>query len=150
MSEDASEYRPKCSSDEACAACPSVLGAEHHNRFFSGVGIGRNVPLEEIGTCLFHLDIADQRGDHRFVDSPAPLFLDDLCREFREYHWWSNYRVPVAEHERMHARVSESESDRILIGRRWFTASDIDRISGCAERRNELAKRLVEVFRHRH
>src|SRR5262249_37687341 len=129
---------------------PFVFRSQDQDWLFGGIGIRGDLPLEQVGTGLFHLDVTDQRGYHRLVYSLAALFLDHLCGEFREDHRWRDYGVPVTKHQRVHAGVRESESDGILIGRGRLTASDVDRISCRAEGRNELAKRLVKVRRHLH
>src|SRR5882724_11053864 len=50
----------------------------------------------------------------------------------------------------MDARILQTQAHGVLIGARRFTAGDVHRVPGGAERRNEFAKRGVEVGGHRH
>ncbi len=75
----------------------------------------------------------------------AAHLLDHLDHDLREHHRRRDDRVPVAEDQRVDARILEAEADRVLVGLRRLAAGDVDRVAGGAERRDELAERRVEV-----
>ena len=106
--------------------------------------------VEQILGGLLDLDVAGERGDDRLVDALRLHLVDDLDHELREHHRRRDDRVPVAEDQRVDARILEAEADRVLVGLRRLAAGDVDRIAGGAERRDELAERRVEIGRHRH
>src|SRR5205823_2982028 len=55
----------KPDSEQARAARPLVLGAEHLDRQLGRIGIGRDAVLVEIFGGLLDLDVAGERGDDR-------------------------------------------------------------------------------------
>ncbi len=77
-------------------------------------------------------------------------YLGFQNKDWRKYHRWRNDRVPIAEDERMYARVLETQAHGILVCSRRLAAGDVDGISGGAKRRDEFAEGCVEVGRHRH
>ena len=50
----------------------------------------------------------------------------------------------------MNTRVFQPQTHRVLVCRRRLPAGDVDRVAGRAKRRDELAKRSVQIRRHAH
>src|SRR5581483_8771464 len=71
--------------------------------------------------------------------------LDDFGAELGEHHRRRDDRVPVAEDERMDARLVESITNGVGISRRRLAAGDVHGISRGAEGRDELAKGGVDI-----
>src|SRR6266576_2383343 len=133
-----------------CPARPFVLRAEHRNRQLRGVRISHNSSLVEILARLFHLYVADERRDDRFIYSFVARFLDNFGAKFGEDHRRRDDRVPVAENQRMDARLAERVTNRVRISRRRLAAGAVHRIPRRAEGWDEFAKRSVHVRRHLH
>jgi len=77
---------------------------------------------------------AGERGDHGLHEALGAHFFQPTCAMSRaKHHGWSDDGVPVAEDERVDARILETEAYGVLIGGRRLTPGDIDRIAGRAE-----------------
>src|SRR5438874_979148 len=84
-----------------------------------------------------HLYVADQRRDDWFIYSFVARFLNNFGAKFGEDHRRRDDRVPVAENQRMDARLAERVANRVRIGRRWLATGDIDGIASGAKGRDE-------------
>src|SRR5678810_766618 len=63
--------RPSRPSDQTGAACPLVLGAEHHHRRLGRVRIRGDAVIEQELRGFFDLDVAGERSDHRLMYAPV-------------------------------------------------------------------------------
>src|SRR5262249_12395146 len=106
--------------------------------------------VEQVGARLFDFDVTHQRCHYRLVDTLGAEFFDHLSSKLREHHRRRDYRMPIAEYQRMNARILESQRDCIAVGGRRFATCDIDRISRRAKSWNEFSEGRVEVSPHRH
>ena len=102
---------------------------------------------EKIFGRLFYLDIARERSHDRLLDAFRPHFVDHFDHDFRKHHRRCNDRVPVAENQRVDARIFEAEPDRVLVSLRRLAAGDIDGVARRTERGDELAESGVEIGR---
>ena len=130
------------------AARPLVLGAEHRDRDLGRVRVRRDAVLVQVLRGLLDLDVAGERRDDRLDDALGAHLLDHLHHVPREHHRRRHDRVPVAEDQRMDALVLEAEADRVHVRDGRLAAGDVHRVARRAERRDELAKRRVEIRRH--
>lgn len=141
---------PTEASYHSCRAGPAVFGAEDGYRFFRGVGVGEDFSLHEVVAGLFDFHVADQGGDHGFVDALGARGGHRIAQEFGEYHGWGDDGVPIADHQGVDALFAQGQFDGGLVGGGGFAAGDVHGVARGAEGRDVFAEGGVEVVRHGH
>ena len=106
--------------------------------------------IEQVLRGFFHLHVAGQRGHDRLRDALRPHLFDDLAHGLGEYHRRGDDGVPVAQDDGVDTRVFQPQPDGVLVGRRRLTPGDVHRVARRPEWRDELAKRGIQIARHRH
>src|ERR1700691_4516465 len=135
---------------ETGAARPAILGAEHGHGDFGRIGIGRNAVIVKMLPPLLDLHVAREWSHDRLLDAFGLHFVHDLHHQMREHHGRRDDGVPIAQDQRVDARILQSQADGVLIGLGRLAAGDVDRVPRRAEGRNELAEGGVEIGRNLH